>query len=261
MPKIGVIGGSGLYEIEGVEVKESRKILTPYGDPSDVFRICEFSGREFAFISRHGTPHRIPPHRVNYRANIWGMKELGVQRVLSVNAVGGINAGLRPGDIAIPDQIIDMTHGRDNTFYDGDEVVHIDFTYPYCGELRALVSLAGGKAGVRLRPSGTYVCANGPRLESGAEIKFFSKGGADMVGMTAMPEASLSRELEMCYAGIAVVTNYAPGVSDTRLTIAEVMETMKTSIETIKKLLTEIFVNMPEDRQCECKDALKDARM
>lgn len=261
MPKIGVIGGSGLYEIEGVKVKENHKITTPYGEPSDVFRICEFEKKEFAFISRHGIPHHIPPHRINYRANVWGLKKIGVERILSVNAVGGITAGLKPADIIIPDQIIDMTHGRENTFYDRDEVVHIDFTYPYCRDLRNVIIRAGDKAGAELKDSGTYVCTNGPRLESSAEIRFFLNGGADMVGMTTMPEASLSRELEMCYAGIAVVTNYAPGVSDNKLTIAEVVETMKESTEIIKRLLKETLALMPEERQCECKNALKDAWM
>lgn len=261
MAKVGVIGGSGLYEIEGVKVKESRKITTPYGEPSDVFRLCELEKKEFVFISRHGTPHRIPPHRINYRANVWGLKKMGAERIFSVNAVGGIAAGLRPGDIVIPDQIIDMTHGRANTFYDADEVVHVDFTYPYCRDLRNAIMHAGYKAGTGLKGSGTYVCTNGPRLESSAEIRFFSRGGADIVGMTTMPEASLSRELEMCYAGIAVVTNYAPGVSGNKLTIAEVVETMKVSTETIKKLLKETLALMPEERQCECADALRDARM
>lgn len=261
MPKTAIIAGSGFYDIEGVRVRELKKITTPYGDPSDVYRICEWSDLEFAFLSRHGSPHRIPPHKVNYRANIWGFIELGVERILSVNAVGGINTQMRPGDIVITDQIIDMTHGRASTFYEEHEVVHIDFTMPYCAELRDSIIKAGKIAGIELKDSGTYVCVNGPRLETKKEISLFNNIGGDVVGMTGMPEACLAREMEMCFSGIAVVTNYAAGISAKKLTTTEVVDTMKVSMEKIRKLLMTTLGIIPQERSCDCKNALKDARM
>jgi 5'-methylthioadenosine phosphorylase len=261
MPNAGIIAGSGFYEIEGIEVKEIKKLTTPYGEPSDMYRICDISGGEVAFLSRHGTPHHIPPHRINYRANIWGFRELGVERILSVNAVGGINRELRPGDIVVPDQIIDMTHGRDTTFYDGDEVVHIDFTYPFCSELRGALISQGRKMTASLKEAGTYICVNGPRLESKAEIEYFSFMRGDVVGMTIMPEAHLARELEICYAGVAVVTNYAAGISPKRLTATEVVDVMKISMKEVKGLIAETLKSLSSQRACECKDALRDAKM
>jgi 5'-methylthioadenosine phosphorylase len=261
MPKIGIIAGSGFYDIEGVRVKEHKEIKTPYGSPSDPYRVCEWSGIEFAFLSRHGSPHRLAPHKVNYRANIWGFRELGVERVLSVSAAGGINPELKPGDIVVTDQIIDMTHGRASTFYDGAEVVHIDFTMPYCPELRNSIFNAGRGTGVGLKDSGTYICVNGPRLETKAEIAFFAKTGGDVVGMTGMPEACLAREIEICFSGISVVTNYAAGISAAKLTAIEVVETMKVSMDKIRRLLMGTLENIPSERTCECKDALKGARM
>ncbi len=258
---IGVIGGSGFYEIEGVIIKEVKNISTPFGNPSDSYRIGEFSNREAVFLPRHGSPHHIPPHKINYRANIWGFKELGVERVISFSAAGGLSAGMKPGTIIVPDQIIDMTKGRDSTFYDGDEVVHIDFTEPYCPELREFIFTAGKKSGIDLKKSGTYVCVNGPRLETKAEIKFFSGIGADVIGMTAMPEASLAREAELCFAGVIVVTNYAAGITEKRLTTTEVIEVMNEAAVRLKELLKETFNLIPGERRCTCKEALEEAMM
>ena len=261
MPKVGIIAGSGFYEIGGVKIKETREITTPFGNPSDAYRICEFSGREFAFLARHGSPHRLPPHGINYRANIWGLRRIGVERVFSVNAVGGISSHLRPGEIVIPNQIIDLTHGRISTFHEQGEVVHIDFTDPYCPELMGFLLDAGKISGIDLRESATYVCVNGPRLETKAEIAFFANMGGDVVGMTGMPEACLARELEMCFAGIAVVTNYAAGISPSRLTTAEVIGMMEVSIDKVKDLIFGTLPAVLETRSCECGQALKDARM
>jgi 5'-methylthioadenosine phosphorylase len=258
---IGVIGGSGLYEIGKVFIKKTKKFSTPFGDPSDSYVIGEFSGIEVVFLPRHGSLHRIPPNKINYRANIWGFKELGVERVISLSAVGGISPEMKPGTIVIPDQIIDMTKGRDSTFYDGDRVVHIDFTEPYCPELRKSILEAGRKSGIELKKSGTYVCVNGPRLETKAEIEFFSNIGADVVGMTAMPEASLAREAELCFAGVIVVTNYAAGIKEKRLTTTEVIKVMKGTTGRLKELLKESFNLIPIERRCFCKEALKEARM
>jgi 5'-methylthioadenosine phosphorylase len=258
---IGIIGGSGLYEIEGVVIKEIKKITTPFGDPSDFYRVCNFSNKDVVFLPRHGSPHRIPPHNVNYRANIWGFKELGVEKIISLGAVGGISTGMKPGTIVVPDQIIDMTKGRNSTFYDKDEVVHIDFTEPYCPELRRSILKAGKKSGTDLKDSGTYICVHGPRLETKAEIKFFSYIGADVVGMTTMPEAALAREIGLCFAGIAVVTNYAAGIKKERLTTIEVKRIMKISAKQLKELLKDVLSLIPGKRRCPCKDALKEARM
>ncbi|HYA12451.1 MAG TPA: S-methyl-5'-thioadenosine phosphorylase [Thermodesulfovibrionales bacterium] len=261
MPKIGVVGGSGLYNIPGLTIKEYREIITPFGDPSDTYMIGEFSNREVAFLPRHGLKHHIPPHKINYKANMWGFKELGVERIISIGAVGGIGPEIRPGMIIVPDQIIDMTKGRDSTYYDGDEVVHIDFTEPYCPELRESVFRAGRKSGVELIKSGTYACVNGPRLETRAEIKIFLDIGIDMVGMTAMPEAALARELELCLAGVAVVTNYAAGITKKRLTTTEVIKTMGGAANRVGNLLEKTFNLIPDERRCACKGALKEARM
>lgn len=261
MPKIGVVGGSGLYDISGLTITDYKKISTPFGEPSDTYMIGEFSGREVVFLPRHGLKHHIPPHKINYKANIWGFKELRVERIISISAVGGIGSEIKPGMIVVPDQIVDMTKGRESTFYDGDEVVHIDFTEPYCPELRESVFKAGKKSDVELRRSGTYVCVNGPRLETRAEIKMFLNLGIDIVGMTAMPETALAREAELCLAGVAIVTNYAAGITKKRLTTTEVTETMRGATKRVENLLEKMFNLIPSERRCACKDALKEARM
>ncbi len=262
MSKIGVIGGSGLYEIEGFTLKKRRKVSTPFGNPSGQYLTGEIGNTEVVFLPRHGKKHDIPPHMINYRANIWGFKKLGVDRIISISAVGGIKKGLKPGDIVTSDQVIDMTKNRQSTFYDGKGgVVHIDFTEPYCPELRSIILKAGKKSRVALKNGGTYVAVEGPRLESAAEIKSFSILGGDIVGMTGMPEVSLARELEICYAGLAVVANYAAGISKRKLTVAEVMDAMKDTTEKIKRLLQTTFLLIQDDRTCECKDALKEARI
>jgi 5'-methylthioadenosine phosphorylase len=261
MPKIGVIGGSGLHDIPGLTIREQRKVTTPFGDPSDDYLIGEFSGKEIIFLPRHGLKHQIPPHKINYRANIWGFKDLSAERILSVSSVGGITPELKPGMFIVPDQIVDMTRSRVSTFYDGNEVVHIDFTEPYCPELREALLRGGKKTGVELKKSGTYICMDGPRLETGAEIKIILNMGIDVVGMTAMPEASLAREAELCFAGVAIVTNYAAGITGKKLTATEVIEVMKEASKHLWDLLKETFHFIPSERRCACKDALKDARM
>lgn len=259
---IGIIGGSGLYDIEGFHFNDVRQIVTPYGTPSDGYRIGELSGKTIIFLPRHGSPHRIPPHKINYKANIWGFKELGADRIISVFASGGIGASMVPGTVVIPDQIIDFTRGRESTYYDGREgVIHIDFSDPYCSSLRKALCEAGRKSLVSFRDSGTYVCVNGPRLETRAEIKAFSLLGADIVGMTAMPEASLAREAELCYAGVSVVTNYAAGISGKTLTATEVVSTMKSAFSDLRILLQDAIAIIPDDRDCPCKESLREAKV
>jgi 5'-methylthioadenosine phosphorylase len=259
---IGIIGGSGFYEIEGVVIKGIKSVSTPFGAPSDHYRTGEISGREVVFLPRHGSKHTIPPHRINYRANVWGFKELGVERILSIGASGGISHEVAPGTIVVPDQIIDMTAGRDGTFFEGEGgVFHIDLTEPYCTELRDAIFASGEKTGIELKKSGTYICTNGPRLETRAEIKFFSQIGADIVGMTAMPEASLAREAGICYAGISVVTNYAAGLKERKLTASEVIAVMSNTEECLKILLKLVFDLVPSERNCSCENALNEARI
>ncbi|GAQ94017.1 5'-methylthioadenosine phosphorylase [Thermodesulfovibrio aggregans] len=256
--KIGIIGGSGLSESD--IKKEVITINTPYGEPSCPYEIEEFDDIKVLFLRRHGQKHSIPPHRVNYRANIWGFKTVGIERIFAVFATGSLDEYFPPGSIVIPDQIIDFTQGmRANTFYEEGKVVHIDFTEPFCSEMRHYLLDTARKLGIDVIPSATYVCVNGPRLETAAEIKFFRNIGADIIGMTAMPEASLAREAEICYAAVAVVANYAAGISKFPLTVKEVIETMQDTIETVGLLIRETIKRLPQERGCLCKNALKKA--
>lgn len=256
--KIGIIGGSGLSESD--LKKETITITTPYGEPSCPYEIEEVDNIKVLFLRRHGVKHSIPPHKVNYRANIWGFKKAGIERIFGVFATGSLNENIPPGSIVIPDQIIDFTQGmRPNTFYENEKVVHIDFTEPFCGEMRKYLIDTARKIGINVIPEATYICINGPRLETAAEIKFFKNIGADIIGMTIMPEASLAREAELCYAAVAVTTNYAAGISKNPLTVKEVIETMQSSLKTVQLLLRETIKILPEERSCFCKDALKNA--
>ncbi len=262
MSKIGIISGSGLYKIKGLKITKRKKITTPFGKPSDEYILGKIENTEVIFLPRHGSRHNLPPHMINYRANIWGFKKLGIEKIISISAVGGIKKGLKPGDIVILDQIIDMTRNRKSTFYDGKTgVVHIDFTNPFCPEMRQIILKSGRRARISLKDGGTYVAVEGPRLETAAEIRAFGMLQSDVVGMTCMPEASLSRELEICYSGISVVANYAAGINKKKLTITEVIEAMGASTEKIKRLLKETFTILSEYRMCSCKDALKEAKI
>lgn len=262
MSKVGLIAGSGLYDIRGFVLKQKKNVKTPFGKPSDQYLIGRVGDTEIVFLPRHGKKHNIPPHMINYRANIWGFRKLGVERIISISAVGGIKKGLKPGDIAVLDQAMDMTRNRRSTFYDGkDGVVHIDFTEPYCPELRRIILKAGRQAGVSLKNGGNYVAVEGPRLETAAEIRGFKLLGGDVVGMTGMPEASLAREAAICYSGISVVANYAAGISRTKLTVPEVMKAMRASTEKLKQLLEKTLPLVPGQRGCSCGDALDEAKI
>ena len=261
MAFLGVIGGSGVYDIPGVEISELVPLSTPYGEPSDVYRIGKAAEIDIVFLPRHGSKHHIQPHKINYRANIWGFRELGVKKILSIGASGGISRNVEPGGIAVLDQIIDLTSGRNSTFYDEAEVVHIDFTEPFCPDLRSHILGAAEEAGIQAISKATYICVNGPRLETAAEIRAFSFLGADLVGMTAMPEAVLARELELCFAGISVVTNYAAGITGKKLTTTEVIESMKDSAVKVKAVLKAFFSRDFSSSACFCGQALKNAKM
>ena len=212
---LAIIGGSGMTQPSGLALSRREAIRTPYGDPSASLAVGTLHGRELVFLARHGPKHMIAPHQINYRANIWALKSAGVSRILSLATVGGIGAQYVPGSLAVPHQIIDYTCGRRQTFFEnGEAVTHIDFTEPYSGEMRAAI-LAGAKVcGEAVLPRGVYAVTQGPRLETAAEIDRLERDGADLVGMTAMPEAALSRELGIAYGALAMVANYAAGRGD-----------------------------------------------
>jgi len=213
---LGVIGGTGLSKLSNLEHIRRHLVRTPYGEPSGPVTFGRLAGRDVAFLARHGYGHTIPPHLVNYRANLWALQAQGVENIVSVASVGGIRKDLGPGVMAVPHQIIDYTWDRKCTFYEGEDkaVVHIDFTHPYCDSLRARIIAAALAAGEPVVEGGVYAATQGPRLETAAEIDRLERDGADMVGMTGMPEAALARELGVCYAAIAVVANYAAGRVD-----------------------------------------------
>ena len=216
MQALGIIGGSGLSRLEGIRIEREEIVATPYGHPSAALTFGRLDGAPVVFLPRHGSAHSIPPHRVNYRANLWAMKAAGVERVVGMAAVGGITPPMGPGMLAVPNQLIDYTWGREHTLFEGDltGVTHIDFTEPYCGQLRQDLLQAAARIGVSVHDGGTYGATQGPRLESAAEILRMQRDGCDLVGMTGMPEAALARELGLPYAMLAVVVNHAAGMGD-----------------------------------------------
>lgn len=213
---LAIIGGSGLTQLPGLTIKRREVIRTPYGSPSGALTFGELDGHAVVFLARHGYGHTIPPHQVNYRANIWALHSQKVSHVVSVATVGGIHPDLRPGRLAVPDQIIDYTHGRETTFaeYGNQQVTHLDFTWPYCEATRQCCIQALLHTGEDPFVGGTYGCVQGPRLETKAEIDRMARDGADMVGMTGMPEAYLAREIGLCYSAIAASVNWAAGRGD-----------------------------------------------
>ena len=244
---LGIIGGSGLSRLESMVVTRRRVVRTPYGRPSGALAFGTLRGQKVVFLQRHGPGHTIPPHAVNYRANIWALHAQKVKDVVSVASVGGIRADLRPGTLAVPDQIIDYTHGRSATFVTrGDRpVTHIDFTCPYCEAMRQRLLEAARAAGEALVAEGTYAATQGPRLETAAEIGRLERDGAHLVGMTGMPEAALAREIGLCYAAIAVVVNHAAGrgasehgirLEDIRLVSERAMERVSAILEQLVML-------------------------
>ena len=213
---LAIIGGSGLTRLSTLAVAHREVVRTPYGDPSSALVFGQVAGRDVIFLARHGHGHTIPPHRVNYRANIWALKQRGVDSILAVASVGAISGGYKPGDLLLPGQLIDYTSGRERTFFDGGDrrVVHVDFTHPYSTELRQRCLAAARRAGVAIHDGGVYGAVSGPRLETAAEIDRMDRDGATIVGMTGMPEAALARELDIAYASISVVVNHAAGRGD-----------------------------------------------
>lgn len=210
---LAIIGGSGLTGLANLEITRRQVVRTPYGEPSGALTFGTIRGREVIFLARHGYGHTIPPHEVNYRANVWALHSQQVRNIVSVASVGGIRSDLGPGTLVVPDQIIDYTHGRKLTFFSSTDhsVTHVDFTFPYCEPMRQRLLAAARQAGEEVTAGGTYAATQGPRLETAAEINRLERDGAHMVGMTGMPEAALAREMGLCYAAIAVVVNHAAG--------------------------------------------------
>lgn len=229
MTMLAIIGGTGLAQLSNFTIIKREQITTPYGSPSADFITSELDQKQVIFLARHGNPHTIPPHKINYRANIWGLKQLGVQQIIAVAAVGGITEKMVPAHIAIPDQIIDYSYSRKHTFFEDEStpVTHIDFTYPYSQKLRSALITAAAKVNISISPIGTYGCTQGPRLETTAEIKRMENDGCDMVGMTGMPEAALAKELSMEYAAIAVIANWAAGKTAGEITMTEIDQNLQ----------------------------------
>lgn len=239
MATIAIIGGTGLARMEGLEIKSREMIKTPYGAPSCPIIYGELNKLPIAFLARHGSTHKIPPHRINYCANIWALQSIGVKKILAVAAVGGIGKECTNGSIVVPDQIIDYTTGRKNTFFDGmpDEVRHVDFSYPYDDEIRQALISSAGKSGAGVVDHGTYGATQGPHLETIAEINRMERDGCTIVGMTGMPEAVLARELDMAYACCAVVVNAAAGKGAGVISMEEINQGIEAGMHTARGII------------------------
>jgi 5'-methylthioadenosine phosphorylase len=256
--RIGIFGGSGFYSF--LEDAETVPVETPYGEPSAPPVVGRVGEDGVAFIPRHGVKHEFPPHRINYRANLWAMKELGVSRVLGPNACGSLQRGIKPGDFVICDQIVDRTRTRPHTFYDGPTTTHISFADPYCPTVRAAAIRKGRELGIPIHDRGTAVVIEGPRFSSRAESAWFSSEGWDVIGMTGYPEAVLARELELCYANISLITDYDVGVEGTPpVTNDEVIRVFNENNARLRELLFAIVPALPETRDCPCATALSGA--
>lgn len=253
--KVGIIGGTGIYEIVELGSDVEKKVLnTPYG-PSPEMSIFKLHGKEVVFMSRHAMGHANPPHMVNYQANIWAMKEMGVERIMATNAVGSLDISIRPGDLVVPHDFLDFTKMRKNTFYD-DRVIHVDITEPYCPELRDILISSDQVIG-----EGVYICTEGPRFETAAEIQMYRRLGGTVVGMTGLPEAVLARELEMCYTSICTVSNYGASISPVKLTIDEVFEEVEKKRPLLIEIISDSISKIPENCSCPCGNALDGAEV
>ncbi|MDR1890160.1 MAG: S-methyl-5'-thioinosine phosphorylase [Zoogloeaceae bacterium] len=241
---LAIIGGSGLTQLSNLEVSHREVVRTPYGEPSGALTFGRVGGHDALFLARHGYGHSIPPHLVNYRANIWALKESGAKRIVSVASVGGIRADLNPGDIVIPHQIIDYTWGRKNTYFDGNgaPVTHVDFTEPYDATLRRQLIAAAVAVGIPVKDGGIYAATQGPRLETAAEIDRFERDGAVVIGMTGMPEAVLARELEIPYAAINLIANHAAGRGQSAdgIRFERLAEVLRTAMGLVKKVIEQV---------------------
>jgi 5'-deoxy-5'-methylthioadenosine phosphorylase len=246
MIELAIIGGSGFTSLEGLQIVRREVVHTPFGEPSAPLTHGLFHGRRVVFLPRHGAAHTIPPHRVNYRANIWALHRVGVDNIVGVAAVGGIQELMGPGAIVVPDQIIDYTYGRDHTFFEKDlsHVTHIDFTRPYCDSLRDRLITAADGVSIEVIPRATYGATQGPRLETAMEIQRMRRDGCDLVGMTGMPEASLAKELEICYSCCAVVANWAAGLGDGPITMQQIEDNLTVGMQRVRRLLSKMTADL-----------------
>jgi 5'-methylthioadenosine phosphorylase len=260
--KIGIIGGSGLYQMEGLSEIEEIEIETPFGKPSDAYRIGVLEGKRVAFLARHNRNHTISPSELNFRANIYGFKKLGIEWILSASAVGSLKEDLRPLDIVLPDQFYDRTKSRISTFFGEGIVVHVSFAHPICSQLADTIQHGAKDAGVPIKRGGTYVCMEGPQFSSVAESNTYRKNGNDLIGMTNLQEAKLAREAEICYTTIALVTDYdCWHPQHDAVTVTEVIENLKKNSENAQKIIRSTVKRLPIDRACKCGHALQHAIM
>jgi 5'-methylthioadenosine phosphorylase len=258
--ELGLFGGSGFYSF--LDGASDVVVHTPYGPPSDRVAVGEVAGRRIAFLPRHGRNHAIPPHRINYRANLWAMRELGVTRILAPCAVGSLHRDIVPGTFVVCDQIVDRTWGRADTFYDGPVVTHVSFADPYCPELRSLAAACGTDLGIPIREAGTGVAIQGPRFSTRAESAFYAAQGWDVIGMTQYPEAVLARELELCCVNISLVTDYDVGIEDIpAVTTQEVVRILQRNNDALRSFLGALIPRIPVQRSCPCGSALADAQL
>ena len=258
---IGVIGGSGLYEIDGLQNVREEKVTTPFGNPSDPFILGEFNQTTLVFLPRHGKGHRLSPSEINYRANIWGLKKLGVEVVLSVSAVGSMKENIPPGDVVIIDQFIDRTKGiRKHTFFEGGCVAHVSLAHPICPELAKIAYEATQKVTQRVHRTGTYLCMEGPQFSTKAESLLYRSWNVDVIGMTNVPECKLAREAQLCYVTLAFSTDFDCWKEGEEAVSADkVLATIKKNVDTAKKIIKEVFFLIPKKRNCSCEQALKNA--
>jgi len=259
MSKIGIIGGSGLYNIEGIKNIKEITVETPFGDPSDKFVIGTLEDKEVVFLPRHGVGHRISPSEINYRANIYAMKKLGVERIISVTACGSLKEEIRPLDFVVVDQFVDRTnHSREMTFFDNGIVAHIVFAYPVCSELSGLIYKTGRHLDLNMHRGGTYINMEGPAFSTMAESNLYRSWGMDIIGMTNMPEAKLAREAEICYSSLACVTDYdCWHPQHESVTIDMVIENLSKNVGNAKKILSAVISNISDERNCSCCESLK----
>ena len=260
--RIGIIGGSGLYQMEGLTDVEELEVETPFGAPSDTFRIGTLEGRRVGFLARHSRHHTISPSELNFRANIYAFKKLGAEWILSASAVGSLREDLRPLDIVLPDQFYDRTKTRVSTFFGNGIVAHVSFADPVCGRLGDVIENAGREADILIKRGGTYVCMEGPQFSTKAESNTYRGWGADLIGMTNLQEAKLAREAEICYATIALVTDYdCWHPAHDAVTVAEVIENLRKNSDNAQKIIRFAVRRLPIDRVCKCGKALQHAIM
>ncbi|HEX2057890.1 MAG TPA: S-methyl-5'-thioadenosine phosphorylase [Actinomycetota bacterium] len=261
MTSIGIFGGSGFYSL--LDDVRTENVETPYGPPSAPVSIGSVGGVDVAFLPRHGLKHELPPHKINYRANVWALKELGVTRIVGPCAAGSLQRNVKPGEFVVCDQLVDRTTGRADTFYDGPVTTHVSFADPYCPELRALAIDTARAEGITVHERGTVVTIQGPRFSTRAESKWFQDAGWEVINMTQYPEAYLARELEICYVNISLITDYDVGVPGEEEAVSHeaVLEVFNANNDKLRGLLFAMAPKIPPDRSCPCSTALRGARI